>query len=227
MKHGSWFLAGLVAVAVGGWAAEAHAENKVEEYEKDKTWKVWVDAPLPKTVDEFRALRDQLCTTPQGAMVTFIVAGQVWGVDKDLGEQFMVCCLDPELLDETFKARKSAQRVNVDGWQLGGKVLAMLNSGSAQKSREYGGNTYVQGTKTEDGYKLPESGPYQYIVRSHNVPSKDPAIWKGLLVTSGAESNRPFEVKKIEEGKWRMMNSSSFFMGYQAPPEKPTKAGPR
>jgi hypothetical protein len=224
MRRKKWIASAAVGL-VAGMTSFALADARIEERDAGEMWFVRVDA-IPTNLDEVRALRDQLCTTPHGAMVPFVVAGIIFGENRELGEQCMVLSVDPELLGETIKARDADRRANVDGWQLGGRVLAMLNSTSFQADIPYVGRSYVEGTRAENGYALPDP-PYQFVVRKHRTQMPDPKLWKGFLNCMGATGPKPFDVKEISPGVWRMSNTSSFFAGCADPPAQGPPRGPR
>lgn len=222
-----WAVAVAAVLGLGsvGLAQDAPERwTRIEERDPGETWFVFVEK-IPTSVEEFRAMRDELCTTPQGAIVTFLVAGIIFGKDQTLGEQCMVVSLDGSLLDETYKAIKKAQRPDkaVDGFQLGGRVLAMMNSSGFQDDIPYAGNAYVEGTSTAERYVLPEKGPYKFVIRKHRTPPKA-GEWKGFANCSGASGPKPYDVKEVEAGKWRMLNASSFFAGTEQPPAAPPRA---
>lgn len=206
---------------------QADDEPWTRTEERDpETWFVYVNR-IPTNIEEFRALRDELCVTPQGALVTFAVAGLIYDDNKDFGEQCMVVSVDASLLAETFRAMRAAQRPNqaVDGWQLGGSILQMIKSAGFQRAAGYTGKSYVVGSDRAKAYQLPAM-PYQYIVRKHRNQPAEATNWKGFLNCEGASGPKPFEAKQNASGAWRLLGTSSWFAG-TAPPPEAAPTGPR
>ncbi|MGE0708988.1 MAG: hypothetical protein AB7N76_23480 [Planctomycetota bacterium] len=200
--------------------ADDDAPIKCEVTEKDegKSWFVTVGR-IPKSVEEFKALRDELCKTPQGGMVAFIIAMHMHGENEELGLQVLPLILDKSLLGETINMQQKYQKPGYKGWQIGGAFDQMRKSSGFQKAVKYAALSYVVGTKKDDGYKLP-APPYKYYCRIHRVPPKE-GEWKGFLNTSGSAGGAvPYIMKKDSNGNWKMLQASSFFAGTQEPPKK-------
>lgn len=206
------------AVVAQDAPAPAASGPTIEEKDAGETWYVNVPA-FPTTVDEFKAMRDTLCTRPEGGMVAFIIAMQVFAGNEDLGYQCLALILDKSLLGESINMRPQYRRPGVDGWQVGGEFQQLLASQGFQKHKPYAARTYVLGTSKDNGYALPEA-PYRYYVRKHRTPPRE-GEWKGFLNTSGNEAGgvQPFIMKVNSRGVWKMLQASSFFVGYAEPPK--------
>lgn len=208
----------IVAVGLAGPAPaqDAPAEATIEEKEPGQAWYVIIPA-YPTTLEEFKALRDKLCTEPAGAMACFIVAMHLLAENEELGLGALTYILDQSLLAESINMRPAHRLPGADGWQISGSFVQMMKSSGFQAHKTYAARTYVLGTSKEDGYALPEP-PYRYYVRIHRVPPRE-GEWKGFLNTSGNEGGGavPFILKRNSRGVWKMLQASSFFVGYARP----------
>src|SRR5262245_40252596 len=101
-------------------AALALTGAKVEEAEAGKTWHVTVDA-VPKTVDEFIALRDVIATSPQGGIAAFLVAAIMYGENEAAGEQAIIAALDASNLIDA-KSGLQAKRPEYKGFKVGNSM---------------------------------------------------------------------------------------------------------
>ncbi|HOX46194.1 MAG TPA: hypothetical protein PK668_21500 [Myxococcota bacterium] len=204
-------------------AVPALAGGKVEQKDKE-SWYVTVDK-VPTTLEECTALRDELCTTPQGAMVYYVVAQLVVIANPDVGERCMVIGMDMSQLDETIKMLPKARRPDVKGYQIGASEWQKMATTGFVKDAKYTANSYVLGTDYKNGYKLPEL-PYKYYVSDHKIQKTGGLsgewdnTWHGFLATSCQDGGKvPFFVKKNDKGIWKMFQSSSFYAGCKDPPE--------
>lgn len=195
-------------------ACSLMAVPHVEEKVKDKTWHVVVDR-VPSTVEEFRAFRNSLAVTPQGGIVAYLVAHLIMIDNHDLGMRCLILSLDKsQLADSNMSARR---RISFEGWQLGASETMKLNSSGFAKDRGYAAWSFVEGTSTVKGYRLPPL-PYRYVVRAHAYQDPDASIWKGLASTSCHDLGYvPIHVKKNDKGIWKVVNSSSFYSGCKDP----------
>ncbi|MBN2695587.1 hypothetical protein JXR93_13075 [bacterium] len=202
-----------------------YSKGVVEEHEKGKVWFVTIDK-LPTTLEEFTALRDEIAVTPQGGMVSWLVAQLIMIDNPELGEQCVVITTDKSLLVESFKLKPKEQRTNVKGWQLGSEEVNKMMTTGFSVDKAYAAKTYVIGTSHKEEYKLPEL-PFKYIVTNHSIQKKGGLsgewndTWHGFVNESGTDSGKlPFFVKKDSKGIWKMFKSSSFFAGTKDPIKK-------
>lgn len=206
------FLTGVIFAAV--LAGSLYAEPRVEEKEKNKTWHVIVDR-VPASVEEFRKFRDGIAVTPQGGIVAYLVAHLIMIGDYTLGMQCLILSLDKSLLvDSKMTARRW---ISIEGWQLGSSETMKLGSSGFTKDKGYAAWSFVEGTNTATGYRLPQL-PYRYVIRAHNYQDADPSVWKGHASTSCHDLGYvPLHVKKNDKGIWKVINSSSFYSGCKDP----------
>ena len=61
---------------------------------------------LPKTTEEFVALRDQLAKTPEGGAVIFVLAMQAFTEDENRGTEYLTLALDRSKLEPSSRGYK-------------------------------------------------------------------------------------------------------------------------
>ncbi len=203
-----------VIVLLASFAVPLSPAPRVEEKDKNRTWHVIVDR-VPSTVEEFKSFRNTLAVTPQGGIVVYLVAHLIMIDNYDLGMKCLILSLDKSQLVES---KMTARRwISIEGWQLGSSETMKLNSSGFVKDRGYVAWSFVDGTSTEKGYRLPPL-PYRYVIRAHKYQDADPAIWKGHANTSCHDLGYvPIHVKKNDKGIWKVVNSSSFYSGCKDP----------
>jgi len=201
-------------VLLAALAGPLYPDSRVEEKERNKTWHVIVDR-VPSTVEEFKAFRNAIAVTPQGGIVVYLVAHLIMIDNYDLGMKCLILSLDKsQLVDSRMTARRW---ISIEGWQLGTSETMMLNSSGFVKDKVYAARSFVDGTSTANGYRLPPL-PYRYVIRAHAYQDADPSIWKGLASTACHDLGYvPVHVKKNDRGIWKVVNSSSFYSGCKDP----------
>lgn len=191
----------------------ATAQFRLSEVTPGKSWEISVDK-IPASLGEFQALRDSMAVTPQGGIVTYLLAQLILISDPVLGEQCLILSLDSSRL---YKPGQPS-RPQVEGWGLGSSELQMMSSSGYIRDKGYAAWSYVQGTSPEKGYVLPPL-PYHYFIQLHSFPDPDPLVWKGMVRTSCQTSGSvPLHVKKNSKGIWKVINSSSYYSGCIDPP---------
>ncbi len=203
-----------VIVLLASLAGPLYPEPRVEEREKNRTWHVMVDR-VPSTTEEFKTFRNRLAVTPQGGIVVYLVAHLIMIDNYDLGVQCLILSLDKsQLVESKLTARRW---ISVEGWQLGSSETMKLNSSGFAKDKGYVARSFVEGTSTAEGYRLPPL-PYRYVIRAHAYQDADPLLWKGHASTSCHDLGYvPIHVKKNDKGIWKVVNSSSFYSGCKDP----------
>ncbi len=212
---GAVLLAALLLTSFA--AAPAHAGEWHEiEQDEENSWFVTVKK-MPTSVDEYKALRDEMCTTAHGALVAFVVAMQIFGQDEELGWRCLPLILDMKLVDKTIKKQPKFRLPDYKGYQAGDDIVRMIKSSGFQVDKTYAGNSYVLGTSVEDGYKLPDL-PYRYYTIEKFHPNKDQK--KVFCNTSGvASGTAPYVLSVNSSGVWKVLKASSMFVGTQDPPK--------
>ncbi len=201
----------ILAAAISG---PLYAEPRVEEKEKNKIWHVIVDR-VPSTIEEFKTFSNRLTVTPQGGIVAYLVAHLIMIDNYELGMKCLILSLDKShLVDSKLTARRW---ISVEGWQLGSSETMKLGTSSFVKDKGYAAWSFVEGTSTATGYRLPRL-PYRYVIRAHKYQDADPSVWKGHASTSCHDLGYvPIHVKKNDKGIWKVVNSSSFYSGCKDP----------
>ena len=170
---------------------------------KDSTLKI---KALPKTVDEFKALRDDLAKTPEGGVAVMIVAMTVYSDDAKLGTQFLTLALDSDKLSDG--------KEGVSGKQPSPGLLRDFKDRNGAKP--WVAKSAFQGTSPATGYVLPTGG-LTIKFKEQDGDVKDTTA-KIFVYTSGADAPKPMQIKKNDKGLWKATEWSSF-QGNCRPPE--------
>ena len=172
-----------------------------------------VEVPsIPKTVDEYVALRDSLATTPAGGAVMMAVALIVYSSDVPTGLQCLTVALDQHWLNDGKEGYKGKQPrgIYIQQWRERiGRFPHIPRS-------------YVQGTTPQNGYALPPGGPYVFNIKEQ-VGDVELSTARIFIECTGADHPRPVRVKKNNRGIWKADEWSSLEVGIRAPVD-PKKA---
>jgi hypothetical protein len=213
MKINSIFSVISISAVLIASAALISSAPSIKETQADKKWEVTIDK-IPKTLDEFKAMRDKLASSPQGGIVVYLVGHLIMTANPELGEQCLIIALDKGQLAQAGSGSKA---VSVEGWVIGSSEKYKLTISTFARSKAYVAKSYVAGTSTAAGYKLPPL-PYKYIISRHSYQDADPNIWKGMVNTSCNDGGYvPIHVKVNSKGVWKVSNSSSFYSGCKPP----------
>ena len=163
-------------------------------------------AALPRSIEEFVALRDQVAVTPQGGAAMMVVALLLHAQDEALGAQ----CLSAAAASE----RLSEGGGGYQGWRMRRGDLQRISDQIRQQP--YLPKSYIQGTHPENGYELP-AAPHE-IAFTSNPYSGNPAEgrFKVFVACSGAATPRPVTVKRSALGIWHAYEWSTLVVGVQA-----------
>ncbi len=162
-------------------------------------------AALPRSIEEFVALRDRTATTPQGGAAMMVVALLLYAQDETLGQQCLAAAVAGERLSEGGGGYQ--------GWRMRrGDLQRIRDQINAQP---YLPQSYIQGTSPAAGYRLP-APPYVLNFTS-NPYSGDPAAgrFKAFVACSGAATPRPVTVRRNALGIWQAYEWSSLVVGVQ------------
>jgi hypothetical protein len=162
---------------------------------------------LPRSIEEFVALRDQVATTPQGGAAMTVVALLLYARDETLGGQCLAAAVAAERLSEGGGGYQ--------GWRLRRSDLQRMHEQLA--NQPFLPNAYILGTRPEDGYALP-APPYR-LEFSANRYSGDPTEgrFKVFVACSGAATPRPVTVRRNALGIWQAAEWSSLIVGIARP----------
>lgn len=158
---------------------------------------------LPRSAEEFMALRDQVAGTPRGGAAMFVAAMILYTQDKKLGQE----CL-------TIAVHQGQLSSGDDGY--GGKQLsnaALQHFKMTLDPKPYIARSYVEDATPDNGYALP-SGPLTI-----NFQREDEAdgTAKVFVYSSGADTPRPITLKVNDKGAWKAWEWSSLEVGVRAP----------
>ena len=167
---------------------------------------VRIDA-LPRSAEEFQALRDRVARIPQGGAAAMVVALLAFAEDEAVGGPMLVLAADRSRLQEApdgtqgFRLRKTD--LDLVRRQVKGKPHVL--------------RSYFRGTSPASGYRLPPA-PLE-IAFTDNPYSGDAAAgpYKVFVACSGADSPRPVQVRKNDKGIWKASEWSSLIVGVKPP----------
>lgn len=161
---------------------------------------------LPKSVDEFLNLRNEIATTPEGGAAVFLTALKIYIDNPDLGKKCLVISVDRGALYEgdTYK-----------GFSLRKSDMQLIEN--QMKKNKKIPNSYIKGSSPKNGYTVKE--PYEFEFKS-NPYSGDPekGMYKIFVFCSGADSARPISLKKNNKGIWKVSSWSSVLVGIKKEP---------
>lgn len=159
---------------------------------------------VPDSFEAFEALQSTWQESAEGAGAAFVVALCVYVENETLG----VRCLSLAMHD----SRQQDGPRGVDG-----REPMPIHRQSWQRNllaRPYIAHSYFVGTSPAGGYALPE----QLVIRMRTQPrDMKPDSGKVFVASSGADSDRPLQLKKNAEGGWRVSEWSSLEVGVRAP----------
>jgi hypothetical protein len=166
---------------------------------------------LPRSLEEFRALREGLAVKPQGGAAMMILALHAFAEDQDLGLQFLVTAVD----------RDGLQPAPADpmGFRLRPQNLQLIRN--QVKGKPHLLRSCMLGTSPETGYALPALPIRMAFSDNPYSGNKEAGPYKVFVACSGAATPRPIQVKKNDKGIWKASEWSSVLVGVKAPPKPP------
>lgn len=158
---------------------------------------------LPRSIDAFRALRDEIAHWPQGGAAMMALALLVHVDDETIGGQCLTMAVD--------RGRLQAGEGGYQNLRLARTAQSRIDQQLA--TQPYLPRAYVRGARPENDYQLPD--PPHVIEFTHNPHSGDEASGriKVFVVFSGAASPRPVTVRRNSRGVWKADEWSSLVMG--------------
>lgn len=171
--------------------------------------KMIIDVPaIPKTIESFVALKEELCMLPQGAVALIIVALLIYVRNESLGQQ---CLAVASYRDTLWEGSEGYQ-----GVQISGGLFQLIRSQIGGK--EYVMRSYFKGTSSRHAYRLPDDPPYQVEV-IRNQYSGDPrtSMLRLYVQSSGAAGPRQVTVRLEDTGLWKASDWISLLAGIDAP----------
>lgn len=164
---------------------------------------------LPKNIEEFLEVRNQIATTPEGGASIFIIACMMYieSSYKDIAP----------LTVALAKSRLQESQEGYQGYIPNPSDLRLIKD---QLNRHpYLANSYVLGTSPQNGYNLPnKSLSFDYSTNKYSGSEKEVSI-KLFIASSGADSPRPIRVVRNDKGLWKAEEWSSLLVGIRTPPK--------
>lgn len=159
------------------------------------------------SLEEFQAAYDQ-SSTPEEVAALFVRAMAVFTRDQDQGQARFTMLLTPAQIEDGDV---------YDGKQPGKSFRYLL--GQLEK-KPYTAWSYISGATPGNGYAV-EGGEqaWQVELKPDGIASDDPDRVKFFVYSSGADSPRPIRLKKNTQGKWKVEEASSLFVGVRPPEE--------
>jgi hypothetical protein len=164
---------------------------------------------LPKTVEEFLALRDEIMSNPDertkayGGASLFLYALLTQTFDRALGDKFLVITLTRDNLDKWQRKPWSGSEVDYKGytWNRASSfhVTRILE-------RPYLPKSHIKGTLATERYETDLTQPITLVYRKQNKFNQDPASgkYKVFSCTSGAATCRPITLLRNNRGIWKV-----------------------
>lgn len=164
---------------------------------------------LPKDVEAYRTMRDQIATTPEGGAAMAVVALQMYSVNQAEGYKAIIAHTDRSRLYEGSEGYK--------GFILGRSDLSLLQR--QYDKLAYIMRSYFKGATPDNKYDI-GSGPYTFELRSGKYAG-DPetGTTKVWVLCSGASTPRPVTLVRNNRGIWKMKEWSSLIVGVVPPKE--------
>ena len=161
---------------------------------------------LPKTIEDFVEMRNDIATTPEGGAAMFMIALKMYIDNPDLAEKCFVAIVDRNLLREGNVYK---------GYKLLNSDMSLIKS--QMKNDKLIPNSYIKGATTKNHYKV--KLPYVYEFSSNKYSgSIEKGDFKLFVACSGASSPRPIRMKKNNRGIWKTSSWSSVLVGIAKPP---------
>lgn len=157
------------------------------------------------TVDDLRAIRDDLARTPEGGALVFIVALINYASDETRAEGTKMCVLS--MWEENVV--KSDAPGNFNGYVLHRSDLDRLN-----RISEATACSYVRGTSPENGYAI-TGGSIEigFRAQSKHAGSERSGTKKVFVWSRGADTARPLTMRRNANGVWKVSEFSSVLVG--------------
>lgn len=163
---------------------------------------------LPRTVEEFKRLRDVVATTPIGGAAMFAVALNAYADDPRLGVQFLTLALDAGELVDGPEGVAGKQPMSL-------RAFKERNGGKPWVAR-----SMFQGATPENGYALP-SPPLviEYREQTGDLRGDDARVF---IQTTGADHAKPLRLRRNDKGVWKATEWSSFQGNCRPPVTRPS-----
>ena len=167
---------------------------------------ITIQGPI-QTPEEFTRFRDGVAQSPEGGAAVFILAMMSYVRSEKLGEQCFTIALDRTQLAKStsggYKGYRPARAFEYFSRRLGGHPYLPF--------------AYVVGTSPASGYRA--APPYRVSLSRNRYSTQRNGDVKVFVETSGGVRPRPVTLRKNDRGHWKVVESSSLFVGL-TPPKK-------
>jgi hypothetical protein len=163
---------------------------------------------IPKTVDEFLAMRDKTAKTPEGGAVMLLVSLMKFTESEELGMQFLTISLDRSNLEQGNVYR---------GFAPGGSIRMHLNrlKGASNNPMSYMFYAYVKGGAPANQYNV--ALPYTVVLSRNRYSGTEESGVVKVFIDCYGVSARPVTLRVDSNGNWKAHELSSMFLNVQPP----------
>ncbi len=178
-----------------------------KELKKPQKWELELEA-IPNTVEAFRKMRDKVAQTPQGGVLMFIVALNMYAKNNSEGTKALVLAIDKRYLTLN---RKSGMYKN--------HSIRNFFAFNKVRNKPYIARSYITSTSPQNNYAVGEA-PYtvKMFTTAHSFYHKGRI--RIMVSCSGADSERPITVKQNSKGIWKAYEYSTMILGIKDPVKK-------
>eukprot|EP00890_Picochlorum_soloecismus_P002838 jgi/Picsp_1/3555/NSC_06393-R1_conserved domain protein len=175
-------------------------------------------ASLPRTVEEFLSIRDQMAASPQGGAVCFILA-LINYADPDPaihaeGVAMMIISMCEENIVSAHEGAPESYK---------GYVLHRSDAERLARVTDYLARSYVTGATPDNQYSIndPSSISIAFRHQTEYTGSEADGSKKVFIWSNGADTARPVSLKRNAKGFWKVNEFSSITVGIR-PPNDPS-----
>lgn len=166
-------------------------------------------AALPRTPEEFLALREVHGSSPAGAAALFTAALITYSENPEAGLPMLILILvnDGSLLQSATAGQ------GYRGYDLSRNTRYLIDR---VLTAPWIPRSYVQGTSPANQYTI-APGPLRFAFSSNNYSQVSPDEVRIFITSTGADSPRPLRLKRNDAGLWKVAEFSSLVVGVRAP----------
>jgi len=157
---------------------------------------------LPKNIDEFISLRNEIAKSPEGGAAMMVVALILYAQDENLGKQCLTVAVTQEQLVEGNFYK---------GYKLLNSLMSLIES--LISHQKYIPNSYINGTGPDNNYELPKNNLTLAFTRNKYSGKEESGSVKVFVICSGADTPRPVRVEKNDKGIWKAAEYSTLIVG--------------
>lgn len=142
---------------------------------------------MPSSLKEFKTQYNKMATTPEGAIIMFVAAMDIYSRNIELGELCMGWCFHPE--------ERNGDKPDRNFMSL---IVTRFHQGNPQPWLAL---SYFNGAKPENGYR--PSVPYSMNIRNRGDKSGylsdlEAVVEQRFVKSFGADNERPVKVLRVE-----------------------------